>query len=85
MGLSPVGASHLPYLRTEVAWSALSGLNPALWTGTQGVALGARNAPLGLNTTAHLYCTGRIFLALLGFLWVEIVPGSAVLARSKGL
>jgi hypothetical protein len=25
----------------------------ALWTGTQGNALGARNAPLGLNTTAH--------------------------------
>ena len=33
-----------------------------LWTGTQGVALGARNAPLGLNTTAHPYCTGRHFL-----------------------
>ena len=31
----------------------------SLWTGTQGVALGARNAPLGLNTTAHPYCTGR--------------------------
>ena len=27
MGLSPVGASYLPYLRTEVAWSAPSGLN----------------------------------------------------------
>ena len=33
----------------------------ALWMGTQGVALGARNAPLGLNTTAHPYCTGRVF------------------------
>ena len=33
----------------------------SLWTGTQGVALGARNAPLGLNTTAHPYCTGRLF------------------------
>ncbi len=31
----------------------------SLWTGPQGVALGARNAPLGLNTTAHPYCTGR--------------------------
>ena len=31
----------------------------SLWTGTQGVALSARNAPLGLNTTAHPYCTGR--------------------------
>ena len=29
----------------------------SLWTGTQGVALGARNAPLVLNTTAHPYCT----------------------------
>ena len=53
MGLSPVGASHLSYVCTEVVWNAPSGLNPALWTGTQGNALGARNAPLGLNTTAH--------------------------------
>ena len=28
MGLSPVGASYLPYLRSEAAWSAPSGLNP---------------------------------------------------------
>ena len=38
----------------------------SLWTGTQGVALGARNAPLGLNTSAHPYCTGSFFL-----IWIE--------------
>jgi hypothetical protein len=46
MGLSPVGASYLPYIYAEVAWAAPSGLNPARWTGTQGVALGWYQAPL---------------------------------------
>ena len=30
----------------------------ALWTGTQGVALGWYE--VGLNTSAHPYCTGRL-------------------------
>ena len=50
----------------------------ALWTGTQGVALGARNAPLGLNTTAHRYCTGR-------FLVAQVADCDAALGRELGL
>ena len=52
MGLSPVGASHLPYLRTEVAWSAPSGLN--LRCGRVPKAL-----PWAPETPPWGYCTGR--------------------------
>jgi hypothetical protein len=47
MGLSPVGASHLPYLRTVVAWSAPSGLNLRCGRVPRALPWAGMKCPLG--------------------------------------